>query len=117
VGLCSTDVARSITLYQSLGFSEQYRNQRGVMMSFGSAILFIRNAANEPAAGEAGARSFVNAPGIDHISLAVTDVDALCSTFEAAGVPPDNQTWGARMAGLKDPGGNNLYLLQKLKAT
>jgi len=25
-----------------------------------------------------------------------------------------DQSWGARMVGLKDPDGNNLYLLQKL---
>jgi uncharacterized glyoxalase superfamily protein PhnB len=28
--------------------------------------------------------------------------------------PPEDQSWGARMVGLKDPDGNNLYLLQKL---
>jgi len=27
---------------------------------------------------------------------------------------PQDQSWGARMVGLKDPDGNNLYLLQKL---
>jgi len=32
----------------------------------------------------------------------------------ALGGPPEDQPWGARMVGLKDPDGNNLYLLQKL---
>jgi hypothetical protein len=41
IGLCATDVARSIAFYQKLGFSEQYRNERGVMMSVGAANLFI----------------------------------------------------------------------------
>jgi hypothetical protein len=26
---------------------------------------------------------------------------------------PEDQSWGARMVGLKDPDGNNLYLLQR----
>jgi uncharacterized glyoxalase superfamily protein PhnB len=61
---------------------------------------------------------FGNPPGIDHISFAVADVDAIYATLRAAGVvlggPPEDQSWGARMVGLKDPDGNNLYLLQKL---
>jgi uncharacterized glyoxalase superfamily protein PhnB len=106
-----TDVAQSVAFYQRLGFSEQYRNERGVMMSVGAANLFIfstRQPNPQP----------VYAPGIDHISLAVIDVDAIYSMLVAAGIrvdnPPEDQTWGARMAGLKDPDGKNLYLLQKL---
>ena len=61
---------------------------------------------------------FGNPPGVDHISFAVADVDAMYATLQAAGValggPPEDQPWGARMIGLKDPDGNNLYLLQKL---
>jgi uncharacterized glyoxalase superfamily protein PhnB len=61
---------------------------------------------------------FGNAPGIDHISFTVADVDALYAKLREAGVacdgPPEDQSWGARMLGLKDPDGNNLYLLQKL---
>ena len=41
IGLCATDVTRSIAFYQKLGFSEQYRNERGVMMSVRTANLFI----------------------------------------------------------------------------
>jgi len=61
---------------------------------------------------------FGNPLGIDHISFAVANVDAMYATLHAAGValggPPEDQPWGARMIGLKDPDGNNLYLLQKL---
>jgi hypothetical protein len=31
------------------------------------------------------------------------------------GGPPEDQSCGARMAALKDPDGNNLYLLQRLQ--
>jgi uncharacterized glyoxalase superfamily protein PhnB len=89
------------------------------MMSVGRANLFLfaTRQTNPPQVGrELGLLG--NAPGIDHISLAVADVDALYATLMGAGIPvdcpPKDQTWGARMAGLKDPDGNNLYLLQKL---
>src|SRR5262245_65043593 len=60
---------------------------------------------------------FENPPGIDHISFAVADVDGVYAKLSAAGVKfdgaPQDQSWGARMVGLKDPDANNLYLLQK----
>ncbi|MGH7842678.1 MAG: VOC family protein [Candidatus Binataceae bacterium] len=119
IGICTTDVARSVAFYQKLGFSEAYRNDRGVLMAAVAVHLFIfatRQNAPPPMGRELGL--FGNPPGIDHISLAVADVDAFYSKLQAAGVefagPPEDQSWGARMVGLKDPDGNNLYLLQKL---
>jgi len=119
IGICTTDVARSVAFYQNLGLTEAYRNDRGVMMVAGDAHLFIfatRQANPSPVGRELGL--FGNPPGIDHISFVVADVDALYSTLRAAGVafggPPEDQSWGARMVGLQDPDGNNLYLLQKL---
>jgi methylmalonyl-CoA/ethylmalonyl-CoA epimerase len=119
IGICATDVARSVAFYQTLGFSEAYRNDRGVLMAAGAVHLFIfatRQSNPSPAGRELGL--FGNPPGIDHISFAVADVDVMYATLRAAGVafggPPEDQSWGARMVGLKDPDGNNLYLLQKL---
>ena len=119
IGICTTDVARSVAFYQRLGFSEAYRNERGVLMAAGAAHLFIfaTQQSNPPPVGR-DLGLFGNPPGIDHISFAVADVDAMYATLRAAGVvlggPPEDQSWGARMVGLKDPDGNNLYLLQKL---
>jgi catechol 2,3-dioxygenase-like lactoylglutathione lyase family enzyme len=119
IGICTTDIATSVAFYQKLGFSEAYRNDRGVMMIAGGAHLFIfatRQGNPPPVGRELGL--FGNPPGIDHISLAVTNLDALYSRLRAAGVMfsgrPEDQSWGARMVGLKDPDGNNHYLLQKL---
>ena len=119
IGICTTDVARSVAFYQKIGFSEAYRNERGVMMSAGNTHLFIfaTRLSNPPPIGrELGL--FGNPPGIDHISFVVADVGALYSKLRATGVafggPPKDQSWGARMVGLQDPDGNNLYLLQKL---
>src|SRR5262245_27283992 len=96
-----------------------YRNDRGVMMAAGTVQLFlfqVRRPDPAPVGRELGL--FGNPPGIDHISFAVTDVDALYAKLCKAGVvlagPPEDQSWGARMVGLKDPDGNNLYLLQRL---
>ena len=118
IGICTTDLARSVTFYRKLGFSEAYRNDRGVMMSVADAYLFIiaTRQSNPPTVGrELGL--FGNPPGIDHMSFVVADVDALYSKLRATGVafggPPKDQSWGARMVG-QDPDGNNLYLLQKL---
>jgi catechol 2,3-dioxygenase-like lactoylglutathione lyase family enzyme len=119
IGICTTDVARSVAFYQKLGLSEAYRNDRGVMMAADEVHLFIfaTRQCNPPAV-ERQLGLFDNPPGIDHISFAVANVDALYSTLRDVGVvfggPPEDQSWGARMVGLKDPDGNNLYLLQKL---
>jgi catechol 2,3-dioxygenase-like lactoylglutathione lyase family enzyme len=119
IGICTADVARLVAFYQRLGFSEAYRNDRGVMITSGPVNLFVfatRQSDPPPVGRQLGL--FGNAPGIDHVSFAVADVDAVYSTLRTAGIafdsPPEDQTWGARMVGLKDPDGNNLYLLQKL---
>ena len=118
IGICTTDIARSIAFYQTLGFSEAYRNDRGVLMAAGSVHLFIfatRQSDPPPVGRELGL--FGNPPGIDHISFTVTDIDALYAKLCADGVQfagaPEDQSWGARMVGLMDPDGNNLYLLQR----
>ena len=118
IGICATDLARSVAFYEALGFSEAYRNDRGVMMAAGTVQLFVfavRRSDPMPICRELGL--FANPPGIDHISFAVSDVDALYSRLRESGVvfggPPEDQSWGARMVGLKDPDGNNLYLLQR----
>jgi catechol 2,3-dioxygenase-like lactoylglutathione lyase family enzyme len=120
IGICASDLARSVAFYETLGFSEAYRNDRGVMLAAGTVQLFLF-AAPEPNAPPVSRELglFGNPPGIDHISLAVGDVDALYANLRQAGVVcgglPEDQSWGARMVGLKDPDGNNLYLLQRFQ--
>ena len=74
IGICTTDTARSVVFYQRLGFSEAYRNDRGVLMTAGSAHLFIfATRQNDPPPVVRQLGLFDNPPGIDHISLAVAD--------------------------------------------
>jgi methylmalonyl-CoA/ethylmalonyl-CoA epimerase len=120
IGICATDLARSIAFYEALGFSEAYRNDHGVMLAAGTVQLFLlaTRRSDAPLVGrELGL--FGNPPGIDHISFLVSDVDALYGRLRQAGIAfgglPEDQSWGVRMVGLKDPDGSNLYLLQRLQ--
>ncbi len=119
IGVCTPDLQRSAAFYKQLGFRKAYRNERGVMMTAGSTNLFLfatRQADPPPVGRELGL--FANAPGLDHISFSVADVDAVYAKLSAGGIAfggvPEDQSWDARMVGLKDPDGNNLYLLQRL---
>src|SRR5262245_21735303 len=89
-------------ILQKLGFSEAYRNDRGVMMAAGSVQLFLfQTRKPDPTLVARELGLFGNPPGLDHISFAVTDVDALYAELCKAGVlcagPPEDQSWGARM--------------------
>ena len=118
IGICATGLERSVRFYGRLGLVEAYRNERGVMMAAGSAQLFLfqtRSSNPTPISRELGL--FGNPPGIDNISFSVADVDALYANLTQAGVTcgsrPEDQSWGAHMFGLKDPDGNNLYVLRR----
>ena len=119
IGVRATNLQDLVTFYEILGLREVYRNERSVLMSAGNARLFLfaTRHVNSPPVGRK-LRLFENAPGIDHISFAVADVDGIYARLKEAGVEfngePQDQSWGARMVGLKDSDGNNLYLLQKL---
>jgi catechol 2,3-dioxygenase-like lactoylglutathione lyase family enzyme len=118
IGICTTDPARSAAFYDKLGFTEAYRNERGIMMTKGTVQLFLfATKQSNPSPVERELGLFDNPPGIDYISFAVADVDSLYAELSEAGVKfggkPENQSWGARMVGLKDPDGNNLYFVQR----
>jgi catechol 2,3-dioxygenase-like lactoylglutathione lyase family enzyme len=117
VGICVSDLKRSVAFYQQLGFSKVYENNRGATMVAGTAKLFIFQ--TRKATSASVGRDFTlfqNPPGIDHISFDVQDVDRTYAEAKAKGVAfndaPEDQSWGARMVSLRDPDGNNLYLLK-----
>ena len=88
------------------------------MMTKGMVQLFLfATKQSNPLPVERELGLFDNPPGIDHISFAVADVDSLYAELSEAGIKfggqPENQSWGARMVGLKDPDGNNLYFVQR----
>jgi methylmalonyl-CoA/ethylmalonyl-CoA epimerase len=119
IGICVTDLARSVQFYRHLGFEVLFESDRGVTVALGAAKLFLFPAqpGDERTVGRHLGLSG-NPPGIDHISFLVDDVDALHASLTArgmdAGPQPADQDWGARAFGLIDPDGNNLYFLRWL---
>jgi methylmalonyl-CoA/ethylmalonyl-CoA epimerase len=119
IGICVTDLARSVQFYRHLGFEVLFESDRGVTVALGAAKLFLFPAqpGDERTVGRHLGLSG-NPPGIDHISFLVDDVDALHASLTArgmdAGPQPADQDWGARAFGLPDPDGNNLYFLRWL---
>jgi catechol 2,3-dioxygenase-like lactoylglutathione lyase family enzyme len=118
IGICTSDLARSADFYEKLGFTEAYRNDRGIIMTKEMVQLFLfATKQSNPSPVERELGLFDNPPGIDHISFAVADIDSLYAELNEAGVKfggqLENQSWGARMVGLKDPDGNNLYFVQR----
>jgi catechol 2,3-dioxygenase-like lactoylglutathione lyase family enzyme len=117
VGVCVTDLARAVDFYETLGFAKAFENQRGCTMVTDDLKLFLFQTRQvNPQAVEREFNLFQNPPGIDHISFLVTNVDEAYAELKARGVQfeakPADQDRGARVATLRDPDGNNLYLLQ-----
>jgi methylmalonyl-CoA/ethylmalonyl-CoA epimerase len=119
VGICVTDLTRSLQFYRRLGFEVLFETDRGATVTLGTAKLFLFPAQpeDERTVGRHLGLSG-NPPGIDHVSFLVDDVDALYASLTADGVDagpePADQDWGARAFGLTDPDGNNLYFLRWL---
>ena len=120
IGICVKDLKRAVKFYQDLGFTKAYENERGVTMVAGTAKLFVfQTRKSNPEAVKRDFTLFQNPLGLDHISFEVEDVDRVYSEGKAKGLvfngEPADQSWGARMVSIRDPDGNNLYLLKWLK--
>jgi catechol 2,3-dioxygenase-like lactoylglutathione lyase family enzyme len=108
--------ARAIDFYERLGFAKAFENGRGCTMTAGETKLFVfKTRQVNPPLVQRELGLFQNPPGLDHISFLVADVDQAYANLKTRGVTfevePADQDWGARVAVLKDPNGNNLYLL------
>ena len=119
VGIAASDLKRSVEFYEKLGFTKAFSNERGCLMTAGTARLFVFEVDEKPATQQRAFDLSHNSPGLDHISFTVDDVDRTYLSAVSKGigfaVPPSDQEWGARAAMLRDPDGNNIYLLTWLK--
>jgi len=121
IGICVKDLERAVSFYQKLGFTKAFENNRGVTMVTGTARLFVfQSRKPHRAAVNRQFTLFDNPPGIDHISFVVEDIDRVYSDLKVKGIvfngEPQDQDWGARVVSLRDPDGNNLFLLKWLQS-
>ncbi len=119
VGIAVSNLARSIAFYERIGFAQgdMYDEEglHGCLMSAQAAVLFLfqsQHAEGEPVIRDLALQD--NPPGHDHVSFFVENVDQAYSDLAAQGIVFEGQPadqWGMRIVDLKDPDGNNLYLL------
>lgn len=82
VGVAVSDLDASLGFYQALGFELEYQDGFSAMVKAGTAHLYLFATDSDTSLS----RSFDlegNPRGIDHISLLVEDVEALCNDLEA----------------------------------
>jgi len=116
VGVAVRDLERAVAFYRILGFQPEYATEDSALLRAGGVALYVfrTDGPVQPL------RSFDltgNAPGYDHLSFRVPDVDAACRRLQELGVTverqPQDYPWGARAACLRDPDGNCIWLLQR----
>ena len=114
IGIGARDLDRTLAFYEQLGFTAASRSSRGATIVSGHAKLFVFTVRHATVSRRSG-DPVANAPGLDHLSFAVADVDGAYERLSAAGVEfecaPADTDWGARAASLRDPDGTSLFLL------
>lgn len=100
----TADLERAIAFYRDrFGFEERYRlDDRFAVVGLGAFDLGLTPVEKlEP-------------PGRVYLWLYCDDVDAEIDALRAAGVEivrePEDMEWGERMAAVRDPDGNEIYL-------
>jgi catechol 2,3-dioxygenase-like lactoylglutathione lyase family enzyme len=122
VGVAVTDLGRALEFWTGLGFERVSEDdgEQAALLRAGSAFLWVFETRSPMPAQARNADLLANPPGIDHLSLAVDDVDATHRALEERGVQfewgPDDR-WGYRVAALRDPDGTQVFLLTALPAT
>ena len=119
IGIATHDRTRSVDFYQKLGFAKAFENERGCLLVAGKGRLFVFDASADRIDVQRSFELTDNPPGIDHVSFLVDDVDFAYAEAVSRGIKfesaPADQAWGARAAMVRDPDGNNLYLLKWLR--
>jgi catechol 2,3-dioxygenase-like lactoylglutathione lyase family enzyme len=118
IGIAVRDLATAVRWYQQVGFELREDFGGAAHLVAGSAVLYVFQSDSTSPPVPRALDLVHNAPGIDHISVRVADVDEAYRTLVARGVevedPPTNQDWGSRTVTLLDPDGNRIYFLGPL---
>ena len=105
--LHTPDLDRAVSFYvERLGFEERYRYPGFAVVGIESFDLGFAERDEPAAAGRAA------------VWLYTDDVDAELERLREAGVDvvrePENQEWGERMASVRDPDGNDVFIGQRM---
>jgi catechol 2,3-dioxygenase-like lactoylglutathione lyase family enzyme len=119
VGVAVRDFRAAAEFYGKLGFQTQFQQGDSASFRAGEAVLYVfQTSSSAPPVARAVSLTG-NAPGIDHISFRVDDVDQSAERLRAAGVNietgPEDQDWGSRTITMLDPDGNRIWFLGPLK--
>src|SRR4051794_36904746 len=119
IGVAVRDFTAAADWYQRVGFELREQFEGAGSFVAGSAVLYVFESDSGSAPVSRALDLVHNAPGIDHISVRVADVDAAYQALVDKGVevedPPTNQDWGSRTLTLLDPDGNRMYFLGPLR--
>ena len=114
-----TDIDRSVSFYEALGFEEVGRFELGD----GATNVFL----NIPGDGDMprleltfnpGVQSYEIGTGYGHIALTVPDVDATLTALSSVGIKPEKPPYSVREGGSKicfvrDPDGYRVELVER----
>lgn len=107
ISLPVTDLDRSITCYESLGFRTEARSDRFALLRQGGTIGLLR-------VGDTGGHLAHNLRALVQIELSTDDLDGLYQELLAKGLPvrpPKNMPW-ERQLRLRDPDGFTVEFAQ-----
>jgi methylmalonyl-CoA/ethylmalonyl-CoA epimerase len=117
IGIAVTNLTDAVSFYERLGFVAEYNDGNAATLKNGSASLYVfTSIPGRPSARKLDMLD--NPAGIDHISFAVADVDAVAEALRTNDVVvesgPTDQEWGRRTVTVVDPDGNRFWFLGPL---
>ena len=119
IGIAVTDLTASLDFYRLLGFEPVGPVDGAAALQNGATALYVFTTPTASADPPRRLEMAGNAVGIDHISFAVDDADAVAEQLQADGIRiesgPENQDWGRRTVTILDPDGNRLWFLGPLQ--
>lgn len=87
IGVHTADIEKSIAFYEKLGFETYYRKEMGpttiVFTRVGSCVVELIQPGDKDSVAQRGAGL------VDHIAIAVTDIDATVKDLQAKGIAFD----------------------------
>lgn len=119
IGIAVTDMSAALDFYGRLGFVPESPTETEASLRNGEAALYVFQTPSRDFQPPRRMDMDGNAPGIDHISFKVADVDVTADDLRAVGVEietgPTNQDWGRRTITVQDPDGNRIWFLGPLR--